>query len=89
MSQEVLKSVVSITQHWDYNKYTETANRANAATTNPVVEIARTTVLCLHCFGDNSEIQILSALRNKANAGNLRIIGRENLWNVRILSNQH
>ena len=55
MSQEVLKSVLSVIQHWDYSKYTETTNGANAANTNPVVEISRATVLCLHCFGDNSD----------------------------------
>ena len=55
MSQEVLKSVLSVIQHWDYSKYTETTNGANAATTNPVVEISRATVLCLHCFGNNSD----------------------------------
>ena len=55
MSHEVLKSVLSVIQHWDYSKYTESTNRANTATTNPVVELSRATVLCLHCFGDNSD----------------------------------
>ena len=58
MSQEVLKSVLSVIQHWDYSKYMETTNGANAATTNPVVEISRATVtvLCLPVLGTTQTI---------------------------------
>ena len=42
-------------------------NRPDAAHTNPVVAKTNAIVLCLHCFGDNSD-QFLSSVNIAANS---------------------
>ena len=50
-----MKTVSNIIHHWDFDKCTERMNRPDAAHTNPVVAKTNAIVLCLHCFGDNSD----------------------------------
>ena len=55
LSRVVLKTISNILHHWDYNAFTDRMAQPMAALTNPVVEKSSATVLCLHCFGNNSE----------------------------------
>ena len=55
LSRVILKTVSNIIHHWDYDKCKERMTRPSATSTNPVVEKSHAVVLCLHCFGDNSE----------------------------------
>jgi len=55
LSRVILKTVSNIIHHWDYDDCKERMARPTATCTNPVVEKSSAVVLCLHCFGDNSE----------------------------------
>ena len=55
MGRVILKTVSNIIHHWDYDDCKERMARPTATCTNPVVEKSSAVVLCLHCFGDNSE----------------------------------
>ena len=55
LSRVVLKTISNILHHWDYKAFTDRMAQPTAASTNPVVEKSIAPVLCLHCFGDNSE----------------------------------
>ena len=50
----VFKTLSNILHQWDYNTFVDRMARPIAALTNPVVEKSSATVLCLHCFCDNS-----------------------------------
>jgi len=87
LSRVVLKTISNILHHWDYNTFVDRMARPTAALTNPVVEKSSATVLCLHCFGDNSErfkfcqhcgVTVDSAPLNPAD---IRIFDLEGLFN--------
>ena len=86
LSRVVLKTISNILHHWDYKAFTDRMAQPTAASTNPVVEKSIATVLCLHCFGDNSErfkfcqhcgVAVDSAPLNTAD---IRIFGSEGLF---------
>ena len=55
LSRVILKTVSNILHHWDFDKCQERMSRSTAECSNPVVERSSAIVLCLHCFGDNSD----------------------------------
>ena len=48
-------TISNILHHWDLDQCQERMSRPTDQCSNPVVEKSNAVVLCLHCFGDNSE----------------------------------